>query len=147
MKLLLSCLRNLLRKRRAESDLEAELQFHLEMETEQNAQRGRGPREARRQAVLALGGVDQVKERCRDARAGAFLDILLKDLQYAVRSLLRSPGLLAVILLTLALGIGAATAIFSVAHAVLLRPLAYPEPDRLSMLWLREKDNTVSNTS
>ncbi len=139
--------RTLFRKSKAEQDLDVELRFHLEMQVEQNRQRGMDEAEARRQANLALGGLQQAKEKCREVRSGVFLDILTQDIKYAIRSLLRAPGFLAIVLITLAVGIGANTAIFSVAHAVLLRPLPYPDPERVVRIWHREKDGSQSLTN
>jgi putative ABC transport system permease protein len=147
MRHLILAFRNLIAKRKMERELDEELRFHLEMQIEQNLQKGMGVEEARRQALISLGGLQQAKENCRDVRSGAFLDILIQDLRYAIRSLLKSPGLLLIVLTTLTLGIGASTAIFTVTHAVLLRPLPYPDPDQLMMVWLREKDGSVSNTN
>ncbi|PYU67849.1 MAG: hypothetical protein DMG49_17710 [Acidobacteria bacterium] len=92
---------------------------------------GHDPQEARRQARLALGGPEQVKEKCRDARGTRWLEDLLQDFRYAIRNLRNQPGFAAVALLTLALGSGATTVMFTVFNGVLLKPLAYPEPDRL----------------
>lgn len=102
--------------------------------------------EGRRQAALQIGGVEQTKERVREVRTGQFVETLLQDVRYSFRSLRREPGFLAVALLTLSVGIGANTAIFSLAQAALLQPLPYPDADRLAMLWQREKDGSLSNT-
>ena len=147
MKRFYSFFRNLFQKNKVERELDEELRFHLEMQTELNLKKGLPPDEARRLAMLSLGGIQQTKEGCREVRSGAFLDILFQDLRYAIRSLLRAPAYVAVILITLALGIMATTAIYSVTRAVLLRPLPFPEPDRLVAVWLREKDGTISNTN
>ncbi len=128
-------LRSLLRRQRLEAELAAELEFHLERQTEENLARGMGPREARHAALRALGGVEQIKEECRTMRRVSHLENFLQDLRYGVRSFGRNRGLAAVAVLTLALGIGANTAIFSVIHGVLLRPLPYPHPDRIVSPW------------
>ncbi|HEY4490533.1 MAG TPA: ADOP family duplicated permease, partial [Acidobacteriota bacterium] len=147
MKQFLSFLRGLFQKKKLEAELNEELNFHLSMQVEQNLQKGMSREEATRQATVALGGWEQIKESCRDVRPAAFFDTWMQDFRYAFRSLLRSPGFLMVVLLTLVLAIGANTAIFTVARAVLLRPLPYPDPDRLMMIWMREKDGSTSVTN
>jgi predicted permease len=127
-------LHRLLRRRQLEEQLEKELSFHLDQHTADLIARGHPPEEARRQAKLALGGCEQVKEQCRDARGTRWLEDLLQDFRYALRTLAQRPGFAAVMLCTLALGIGATTVMFTVINGVLLQPLAYPEPDRLLTL-------------
>ena len=117
-----------------EAQLEKELSFHLEQHTSQLIGRGIPPDEARRQARLALGGPEQVKEKCRDARGTRWLEDLLYDTRYALRTFRGKPGFTVVALLILSLGIGATTVMFTVINSVLLRPLSYPEPDRLVTL-------------
>ncbi|HYL05409.1 MAG TPA: ABC transporter permease [Thermoanaerobaculia bacterium] len=128
-------LRSLWGKQRLDAELAAEIEFHLERQTEENAARGMAPREARQAALRALGGVEQIKEECRAMRRVGYLENLLQDLRYGIRSFGRNRGLTAVAVLTLALGIGANTAIFSVIHGVLLLPLPYPRPDRIVSPW------------
>ncbi len=123
--------RSLLRPRKVEQELEKELRFHLDSETEANLHRGLQPYVARRDAVRRLGGTAQIQEECGDMRNTNFLENLLRDLQYAIRTLGRNPGFAAIIVLTLALSIGATSAVFSVINGVLLRPLPYPEGDRI----------------
>jgi predicted permease len=122
------------RRNAMEAQLERELRFHLDQHEADLVARGIDPDAAKRQARLALGGPEQVKEQCRDARGTRWLEDLLQDARYAVRTLWQMPGFASVALLVLALGIGATTVMFTVINSVLLRPLSYPEPDRLVTL-------------
>jgi hypothetical protein len=126
--------RALFRRGALERDLADEIRLHLEMETEANIRRGMTPDEARRAARIAFGGVERVREEHRDARGTRLLDDALADLRYGVRWLARSPGFTLPAILTLALGVGGATAVVCVVDGVLLRPLPYPEPDRLAVV-------------
>ncbi len=128
-------LRALLRKAEMEQELDEELRFHLEKEVEQNLARGMEPEEARLAALRSFGGVEQVKEASRDVRGVRFIEELGQDLRYGARMLLRKPSFTSIAVLTLALGIGANTAIFTVVDAALLRGLPYKDPDRLVQMW------------
>jgi putative ABC transport system permease protein len=112
-----------------------ELQSHLEMHAADNLRRGMGPQDARREALIKLGGVMQTQENYRERRTLPVLETLLHDLRFATRMLQKNLGFTTVVVLTLALGIGATTAIFSVVYGVLLRPLPYSEPDRIMTIF------------
>jgi putative ABC transport system permease protein len=127
-------IRSLVRRSRQEDELEAELAFHLEMQAEEHVRRGMDPARARVAAIGRLGGVDQVKEACRDSWGTRLVDTVRRDVTFALRSLRRSPGYTTAVVLTIGLGVGAATAVFSMVDGVLLRGLPYASGDRLVAL-------------
>ena len=121
----------LFRKSKRDAELEAELHSHLQLHIEDNLRAGMTPESARREALMKLGGLEQTKENYRDRRGLPFLEIALQDFRFAFRTLRKSPGFTTIAVLTVALGIGANTAIFTVVYGVLFRPLPFPEPGRI----------------
>ena len=130
-KRILSLFRNLFRKRDIEQALDDELRSSLEALTQEKIEQGLSQAVARREALIEIGGIEQVKERVRVARVGHFVEVLVSDVRYGLRQLRRNRSFTAVAALTLALGIGGTTAIFSVVNGVLIQPLPYSNPERL----------------
>jgi putative ABC transport system permease protein len=128
-------LRSLFRRNRADEELDREIQFHLDLQIEENFAAGMSPEEARYAATRAMGGVAQVEEQCRDARRVNLIDGVFKDFRLALRTLQKDFTFTVVSGVTLALGIGATTAIFTVVNGVILRPLPFRAPERLVTLW------------
>src|SRR5437867_1007728 len=131
--------RSVFRKQNVEKELSDELRFHLEKLIEEKVAKGMMPEEARYSALRELGGVEQVKEECRHMRRVNYLEDFLQDIRYGLRQLRRSPGFAAVALLSLALGIGANTAIFQLVDAVRLRLLPVDSPQELAEIKLTNR--------
>lgn len=129
--------RSLLKRRRVETELDRETQYHVARQTEENIAAGMNAREAREAASRMFGGISQVQEECRDMRRTQYAENFLQDLRYAVRMLGKSPAFTVVIVLTLALSIGANSAIFSVIDGVLLKPLPYPNAERIARVFYK----------
>jgi putative ABC transport system permease protein len=138
--------RNIFRKERVDQELEEEIRSYLELMAAEKMRGGMTREEALQEARRDLGGVEQVKESVRDIRIGASIDSLVQDLRYAIRTLIKNLAFSVVALLTLALGIGANTTIFTVVNGVLLKPLPYPEPDRLLTLWEKQLHDEALQT-
>jgi len=132
-----SLLTNLFRKEKVERQLDGELQAYVEMVIDEKIAAGVVPSEARRTTLADFGGIEQVKQSVRDYRAGARFEVIWQDVRYGWRQLLRNPGFTTVVIATLALSIGANTAIFSIVNAVMLKSLPYPEPERIGTIFWR----------
>jgi putative ABC transport system permease protein len=133
-------LRSLFRRKVVETELDDEVRFHVEQLVEQHVESGLPREEARRRARLEFGGIEQAKEECRDARGVQFIETLFQDTRFGLRMLLKSPGSTAAVVIALALGIGASTAMFTVVRSVLLRPLPFKDPTRLIRLYEHSAD-------
>src|SRR5271167_3375167 len=127
-------LRSLFRRCRVEEELTDELDFHLRELIQEDVAKGMPPEEARYAALRELGGLEQIKEECRDMRRINYIENLIQDIRYGLRMLARSPGFTSVVILSLALGIGANTAIFSLIDALMLKTLPVRQPDQLVLL-------------
>jgi predicted permease len=137
--------RALLNRKDVERDLDDELRFHLDMETDYLMRMGLSEGEARRRAQREFGGVERYRDESRDARGVGPIEDLMRDIKVGVRSLRRAPGFALVSIFTVALGIAATTAVFSIIDGILLRPLPYPQPDQLVRIYERSKEYPASS--
>jgi predicted permease len=143
-RVLLSRIRALFGARQLDRDLDDELRTHIEMETEANLSRGMSPREARRAALIEFGGLAQTAEAYRDGRGLQWLETLFQDIRFAARGFRKAPGFTAVAILSLALGIGVNTVIFSMVNMALLRPLPVEDPGRLAILSMQQQGSIIT---
>jgi putative ABC transport system permease protein len=141
---LLYCLRAIFRRRSVEQELDEELRFHLENEIEKLMRSGLSREEASRTARLSLGGMDQVKEECRDARGVSVVETAIQDLRYGLRGLRRNPGLAILATATLSLSMAVSIVVFSIFEVALLRPLPFRDPDRLIQIWETRLDRGIN---
>ncbi|MEM7416614.1 MAG: ABC transporter permease [Gemmatimonadota bacterium] len=137
-------LNTVLRPEQAWRDLDEEMRFHVQMEADRLKRAGLAPREARRRAMILFGGMDRFGERTREARGTKLWEDVMQDLKYGFRMIVKNPVFSAVAVFTLAIGIGANTAIYTVVEAVLLEPLPFEEPDELTLLWTRNDEQNQS---
>jgi hypothetical protein len=140
-------LKSILLRRRVEGELDEELQFHLEHKIEEGIAQGLSPEEARYRAVHAMGGLDQRKEEMRDMRRIHWLTDFVDDVRYAIRSLRRTPGVTAFVVITIALGIGMTTTPFSMLDALIFRPYPVPHPGDVVTLVSTSHDNAFDSFS
>src|SRR5262245_26142870 len=135
--------RSLWKRRPAEHELSDEIESYVELLSAEKVAAGLPAAEARRAALLEVGSIDQVVEEVRDVRVGARIERVLRDAKYALRGMRRDPVFTSAAILALALGVGVTTAIFSLVHGVLLRPLPYPESNELQRIWLNNPSQGI----
>lgn len=136
--------RDVTARKEQEADLDEELKFHLAMQEQNNLQTGMSSQDARRSALIEIGGAEQIKEQVRSERFGFWFETILKDATYGLRMLRKTPAITSVSLITLSLAIGACTALFSIFYTVLLSPLPYPQPDQLVQIWDTNLSKSIS---
>jgi putative ABC transport system permease protein len=137
----------LMRKRQLDQELEDEIRSHLELAERDAVARGLTPEQARHEARRSFGGIEQMKEEHRDRRSLRWIEALFRDFRYGLASLWRAPGFAVIIVGVLALGIGGTVAMFSVVDAVLLKPLPFPDPDRIVRVWAAPRPGVVNATT
>ena len=135
-----TAVRSVIYRKRIEEELEQELRYHLERQIHEERRNGLGPEEARNAAMRAMGPLSKSIEECRDVNRVIFIDELSQDLKYAARTLRRNPSFAAVVLMTLAIGIGAVVTVFSIVDAWLLRPLKFPDAHRIVIAFATQPD-------
>lgn len=135
LRALLLRVRGIFGSNRAERDLKAEIESHLQLHIDDNLRAGMTPEEARRRAVISLGGIERTKEAVRDRRTVPVVDSLVRDVRYGIRTLIKSPGFALAGVVILGLGIGVNSAIFTIVNAVVLRPLPFPDAERIMRVW------------
>jgi len=139
-------LRSLFRRQAADQELDEELRDHIEQKTQQYITQGMSQQEARSTALIEMGGLEKRKEECRDARQVNQLENCVRDIRFGFRMLCKSPGVTVVVVIALALGVGANSAIFSVVNGFLLRPLPVPSPEQIAVLAIQQKDAPVGSS-
>ena len=142
---IVSTLRNFFRRQQVESQLDDEVRSYVDLIADERIAAGMSPSEARRTALADSGGIEQVKQAVRDRRAGAGIELLWQDARYGLRQLWRNPGFTVTVILTLALSIGANTAIFSIVNALMLHSLPYPHPERMGTIFTRIRGPIASD--